>query len=125
MSKTILACDDQDPMRKLVSGVLRRVGYEVVTAESGEECLETLKSLAPDLLILDIDMPGISGFETCKQIRETLPHVICPAIFLTGRRDKKDVQQALAAGGNDFLIKPFKPNVLEQRVEKWIGQKVA
>ncbi len=125
MSKTILACDDQEPMRKLVSAVLRRMGYEVVTAESGEECLETLKSLNPALLILDIDMPGINGFETCKKIRETLPHVTCPAIFLTGRRDKKDVQQALAAGGNDFLIKPFNPKVLEQRVDKWIGQKVA
>ena len=125
MSKTILACDDQEPMRKLVSAVLRRMGYQVVTAESGEECLETLKTLNPDLLILDIDMPGISGFETCKQIRQTLPHVTCPAIFLTGRRDKKDVQKALASGGNDFLIKPFKPNVLEQRVKKWIGKKVA
>ena len=125
MSKTILACDDQDLMRKLVSGVLRQMGYEVVTAESGEDCLETLKTLKPDLLILDIDMPGIDGFETCKQIREALPHVTCPIIFLTGRRDKGDVQQALAAGGNDFLIKPFQPKMLEQRVEKWIGQKVA
>ena len=125
MSKTILACDDQDLMRKLVSGVLRQMGYEVVTAESGEDCLETLKTLKPDLLILDIDMPGIDGFETCKQIRKTLPHVTCPIIFLTGRRDKADVQRALAAGGNDFLIKPFQPKMLEQRVEKWIGQKVA
>ena len=125
MSKTILACDDQDLMRKLVSGILRQMGYEAVTAESGEECLETLKTLNPDLLILDIDMPGICGFETCKQIGETLPHVTCPIIFLTGRRDKGDVQRALAAGGNDFLIKPFQPKMLEQRVEKWIGQKVA
>lgn len=125
MSKTILACDDQDLMRKLVSGVLRQMGYEVVTAENGEECLETLKTLKPDLVILDVDMPGIDGFETCKQIKATLPHVTCPIIFLTGRRDKGDVKQALAAGGNDFLIKPFQPKMLEQRVEKWIGQKVA
>jgi CheY-like chemotaxis protein len=125
MSKPILACDDQALMRKLVTGVVRHMGYEIVTAESGEECLETLKTVRPDLMILDVDMSGISGFETCKRIRETMPHVTCPVISLTGRRDKDDVKQALAAGGNDFLIKPFKPDMLEQRVEKWIGKKVA
>ena len=120
MTKTILAVDDQAMIRSLVQGILRKNGYEVITAESGEDCLRALEKTRPDLVLLDVDMPGMNGFETCREIRKTRPDLKCPIIFLTGRRTRDDVQTAMSAGGNDFLVKPFQPNTLEQRIGKWI-----
>ncbi len=120
MKKTILAVDDQTMIRDLVRGILRNSGYDVITAESGEDCLRTLEKVRPDLVLLDVDMPGMNGFETCREIRKTKPDLKCPIVFLTARQTKADVQAALSAGGNDFLVKPFQPNTLNQRIDKWI-----
>jgi two-component system KDP operon response regulator KdpE len=88
-------------------------GYTVVEAASGEEALEKLRSERPDLIILDVNMPGISGIETCAEIRTSSD---VPIIMLTIRNSERDKVQALDAGADDFVVKPFGVQELMARI---------
>ena len=104
--KKILAVDD-DP---LATGPLRQIlaekGYEVTTAENGDEALALLAREAFDLVLLDIAMPGLSGYEVCRRIRQSPTTPDLPVIFLTGRGQGKDVAEGAEAGSDLYLVKP-------------------
>lgn len=97
--------DDDEGMRFLLKLILERAGYDVVEAESGEECLEKFESIRPDLILLDINMTGIDGWEVCKQIKERLPANLVPISMLSGMKTEKDVRRSFEYAHADAHIK--------------------
>ena len=112
---TILAVDDQPANLRLLDAVLSPRGYRVVHATSGEQALELLPSSAVDLVLLDIVMPGIDGYEVCRRIRSAPETAFLPVVMITasGHQEKK---RAIEAGADDFVSKPFDQSELLARV---------
>jgi two-component system KDP operon response regulator KdpE len=101
---TILVVDDEPQLRRAVKATLTDLGYSVIDAKTGEEALEMLRHETPDLVLLDLNMPGIGGLETCRAIRETSD---VPIIVLSVRNTERDKVQVLDAGADDYVTKPF------------------
>ncbi len=101
---TILVVDDEPQLRRAMKATLTDLGYSVIEARTGEQALEMLRSEAPDLILLDLNMPGIGGLETCRAIRETSE---VPIIVLSVRNTERDKVQVLDAGADDYVTKPF------------------
>lgn len=112
----LLVVDDDPTTRTLLSDILARDGHQVVSAASGEEALEFFADSPPDLVLLDVMMPGIDGFETCRRMRALDPHEDVPILMVTGADDYAAIDQAFTARATDFLTKPFKWKLLLQRV---------
>lgn len=109
-SKRVLIVDDQGDLRKLVRMTLEFGDYELHEAEDGRRALELVRSIAPDIVILDVMMPGtIDGYEVCRQIKDNEDTKSIYVILLTARGQVSDLDQGLAAGADDYLIKPFRP----------------
>jgi two-component system alkaline phosphatase synthesis response regulator PhoP len=117
MKSTILVIDDEEDIRELIRYNLSKEGYRVECAMSGEEGLEMLRSLTPDMIILDLMLPGIDGLEVCRQLKadQTLRQI--PVIMVTARGDEPDVVSGLELGADDYVSKPFSPKVLLARVK--------
>ena len=113
MAETILAIDDEEFLLKLVTTALGKVGYNVVTAPGGEEGLALFRQTAPDLVILDIMMPGMDGWEVCRRLRQTSS---VPIIFLTAMDTEQNVVDGLVGGADDYLTKPIRIDELRARV---------
>ena len=103
----ILAVDDNPVIIKLLEELLTRAAYRVQAATCGEEALEILKSLKIDLILLDVDMPGQSGFAICREIKANALTKDIPVIFVTSRGEREDILNGFAAGGQDYIVKPF------------------
>jgi two-component system KDP operon response regulator KdpE len=101
---TILVVDDEPQIRRVMRTTLASQGYTITEARSGEEALELVRGDQPDLILLDVNMPGIGGLEACREIRE---HSDVPIIMLTIKSAEKDKVQALDAGADDYIVKPF------------------
>ncbi|MDO8750057.1 MAG: response regulator [Dehalococcoidia bacterium] len=115
MSKgCILVVDDEPSIVKFVGDSLRQEGYEVVKASDGEQALRAAEQTVPMLIILDIGLPKLNGFEVCQRIREW-SHV--PIIILSARLGEEDKVKALQLGSDDYLVKPFGISELIARVE--------
>jgi len=106
--RRILIVDDDRLNVRILTSILRPEGYEIAVAHSGEECLEKYEVFKPDLVLLDVIMPGITGFETCRTLRTKHGDALAPVIFITAKSESDDVVEGLAAGGVDYLPKPFK-----------------
>lgn len=109
---SILVADDEKDVVSLLKDYFEMNGYLVMTAYNGIEAVEA-SSRKPDLILLDINMPGLDGLEVCRRIRE---HVSCPILFLTARIEESDKITGFAAGGDDYIIKPFSLDELGARV---------
>jgi two-component system KDP operon response regulator KdpE len=101
---TILVVDDEPQLRRAMKATLTDLGYSVIEARTGEQALEMLRTETPDLILLDLNMPGIGGLETCRAIRETSE---VPIIVLSVRNTERDKVQVLDAGADDYVTKPF------------------
>ncbi|TBL70907.1 response regulator transcription factor [Paenibacillus thalictri] len=110
----ILIADDEPNIRDVCMRYLEREGYRVLTAEDGEEALRVWREEAPDLIILDVMMPKISGFQVCEEIRNK--HEV-PVILLTARGEEGDRIVGLTMGADDYITKPFSPRELVLRVK--------
>lgn len=117
MTKILVAEDERD-IRELINFTLRLNGYEVVLASDGEEALELALKEYPDLVLLDIRMPRMNGYEVCQLIKgnEATKHI--PVVFLTAKGQESEVEQGLNAGATDYILKPFSPDQLVARLEK-------
>lgn len=115
--KKILVVDDEKDVRDLVRRILTRGGFEVITALDGKEGLAKVYSEAPDLMILDINMPVMDGWEVCRKIRGDPLYKHLPIIMLTVRRTKEDQLKGLNLGGDEYITKPFYPTELLARVK--------
>jgi two-component system KDP operon response regulator KdpE len=109
----VLVADDEPQITKLVSMTLTEEGFRVVTARNGEEALDRVASLRPDVVLLDIVMPGLDGIDVMHQLREWHP---VPIILLTARSSKADVATGLDLGADDYIAKPIHPRELAARV---------
>ncbi|MDR2532463.1 MAG: response regulator [Oscillospiraceae bacterium] len=114
----ILAVDDVNFFLRTIKGILRDSGYNATCVNSGSMALDYLKTHKPDLFILDIDMPGMDGYELAREIKNA-GHT-APIIFLTGNSRKDSVAKAVQAGAVDFIIKPVRKDQLLERIGKYI-----
>lgn len=111
---TILLIDDDPDLLTLLSMILKKEGYQVEVAEDGESGLEMAIQLQPDLILLDIMMPGVDGWEACREIRKI---TTAPIIYLTAKREESDIVRGLQLGADDFIPKPFRRHELTARIE--------
>ena len=112
----ILVVDDNPLVTTLIAGILSQAGYAVAMAASGEEALERLKTLVPDLILLDIEMPGLSGIETCRIIKKDARTAEIHVLFVTASNSKEDIVAGFAAGAQDYIVKPSTREELLARV---------
>lgn len=116
MAKIVIAEDDPD-IRELIAFTLRFAGYEVITGSNGEEGYQLTKSERPDLVMLDVRMPKLTGYEACKRIKSEPELAATPVIFLSAKGQENEIEQGLAAGAEEYLLKPFAPDQLVDRVK--------
>jgi two-component system KDP operon response regulator KdpE len=109
----VMVVDDEPPIVRLVRAKLQADGYAVISATRGEEALELLENERPDLIVLDLMMPGMDGFETLRHIREQAQ---TPVIMLTARAGDADKLRGLQGGADDYMTKPFNPDELSARI---------
>ncbi len=121
MAKKILIVDDDELVLIALGELLRPQGYNVQTLSSGLEALRSLERESFDLMILDVVMPEMSGFELCKRIREKEGFKETPIVFLTAKSRDEDRTQGLEAGANLFLSKPISPGKLLSLISDTIG----
>jgi DNA-binding response OmpR family regulator len=110
----VLIVEDESSIRKFITINLTRNGFEAVEAESGEEAMDKLKHCPVDVIILDVMLPGIDGFEVCQRIRKMMPEVVI--IMLTARGQDMDKIMGLELGADDYMVKPFNPLELVARI---------
>lgn len=121
--KVLIADDDRLNIR-ILGGILRSEGFVLGEAASGEEALEVYAKFQPDLVLLDVTMPGIDGFETCRRLRKEYGANCAPVIFITARSDSDDVVEGLVAGAVDYLPKPFKPKEVLARIRSHLHNRI-
>jgi DNA-binding response OmpR family regulator len=118
MGAKILAVEDEEDYRALLEHILGEAGYTVVTAPNGEEGLEAFHRESPDLVLLDVNLPDMDGFDICKEIRKEGPRKNVPVLFCTIRSSVARVAEGLKSGGTDYVVKPFQVDDLLERVAK-------
>jgi putative two-component system response regulator len=115
-SGKILVVDDEPANRQVVSRMMKDLGYEVATATNGEEALEAVRDGRPDVILLDVNMPLLDGFEVCRRLKSDTATRLIPIVMLTGQATVEERVRGIDAGADDFLTKPFVLSELEARV---------
>jgi DNA-binding response OmpR family regulator len=118
LSWSVLVVDDEPMARTLLRLMLVRAGFEVMEAENGYEALEKLKQDEPDVMILDVMMPGIDGFTVCETVRAQSDTAGLPIIMLSAKTDMASVEKGLRLGANKYLTKPILPEELTRQVRE-------
>lgn len=119
MSKAcILVVDDEEDIRELVQLNLDREGYRVLTCETGEQALAVARAQTPDLIVLDLMLPGIDGLEVCKRLKADSNLQEIPVVMLTAKGEESDIVAGLELGADDYITKPFSGKVLVARVRR-------
>lgn len=117
MSSTILVADDEDSIVQLIRLYLGKEGYRIFTARDGQDALDLARREKPDLIVLDLMMPRLDGWEVCRRLRKDSTGSAVPIIMLTARDDDVDKIVGLELGADDYLTKPFNPRELVARVK--------
>jgi DNA-binding response OmpR family regulator len=113
----ILVIDDDPQILSLISHTLRRAGYEVITAQDGAEGLRKVKETHPQLVVLDISLPGLDGYQICRHLRREQETIDLPVIMVTAMGRPTDQRRGFDAGADDYLPKPFALSELVTRVQ--------
>lgn len=121
-SRIVLAVDDAVENLKFLQAILTLSGYTFFGVSGGQECLQLASRVMPKVILLDIEMKLVDGFETCRRLRNIPEFNDVPIIFVTVRKTETDVETGLATGGNDFIVKPFNYQTLLERVRYWVGR---
>ncbi len=119
----VLVAEDDPDILQLVAFRLERAGYEVIQATDGEEALRLVTERQPDLAVLDVMMPKVTGYDVTRQIRENQATSQIPVILLTARVQEADVARGFEAGADDYIKKPFSPQELRSRVQAILGRR--
>ena len=117
MSKILVAEDEQD-IRDLIEFTLKYVGHEVFSVANGEEACQVTKEIMPDLILLDVRMPVMSGYEACEKIKNDPKTKHIPIVFLSAKGQDSEIKAGLQAGAVDYLLKPFVPDDLNRRLKE-------
>jgi len=121
----ILIVDDEVHLVRSLSFVLSKEGYEVYSASNGEEALDKIRQLRPDLVFLDVMMPKKDGYEVCTEIKNTPELKDIYVIILTAKGQEADRARGTSCGANEFLTKPFSPVAMVAKVKELFGQTLA
>jgi len=121
MSHKILIVDDEKKIRDLVCFRLEFKGYDVSSAGDGTEALEKVKEFEPDLMVLDIMMPDMSGYEVCKRVKGDSATQQTKVILLSAKGRKQDEEEGLRAGADAYMTKPFRANKLIEKIEELLN----
>ena len=116
MAKILIAEDERD-IRDLVAFTLRFAGHEVFAASNGEEAVELAPRVNPDLILMDVRMPRMTGYEACKIMKADPELKDIPIVFLSAKGQESEIQQGLDSGAEEYLLKPFAPDQLTSRVK--------
>ncbi len=116
MAKILIAEDERD-IRDLIEFTLRFAGHETITAVNGEEACNLSKEMLPDLILMDVRMPKMTGYEACKVIRGDKSTEKIPVVFLSAKGQEAEVQTGMEAGAVDYILKPFSPDQLASRIQ--------
>ncbi len=121
MAKILIAEDERD-IRDLITFTLRFAGHEVVAAANGEEAFQLALKEVPELIMMDVRMPKMTGYEACKLIKAepTLQHI--PVVFLSAKGQENEVKTGILAGASEYLLKPFAPDQLTKKVAEILGR---
>ncbi len=122
--RKVLIVDDDRLNIRILGGILRGEGYELADATSGEAALERYATFLPDLVLLDVMMSGIDGFETCRRLNKIYGDTCAPVIFITAKNESDDVVEGLGAGGVDYLPKPFKAKEVLARIRSHLQNRI-
>jgi DNA-binding response OmpR family regulator len=117
----ILVVDDDQGTTKLLELVLSKEGYDVITINNGIDALPTVLTHSPNLILLDLVMPSMDGFEVCKNVRTKAQFAYIPIIFFTSVSDVEKKVMAFGLGANDYIVKPIHPQELKLRIKALIG----
>lgn len=119
----ILVVDDDKAILHILENRLIQAGYEVVVADCGEEALTAAQKQGPALVLLDIIMPGMDGYEVLEQLQDGKKTRKLPVIMLTSKSDTRSVARAINMGARDYIVKPFVPAILLEKIKRNIGKK--
>lgn len=122
-NEKIVVIDDEENILELVNYNLARDGYAVTCVTTGEDALKKVRAIRPDLVILDLMLPGMDGFEVCKILKNDSKTAHIPVIMLTAKGEEADVVTGLELGADDYIVKPFSPKVLIARVRAVLRRK--
>jgi CheY-like chemotaxis protein len=121
MAKILVAEDERD-IRELIIFTLRYGGFEVVAVTNGEEAVDAARRENPDLILLDVRMPKLTGYDACRRLKADplLRHI--PVVFLSAKGQETEVQTGIEAGAIEYILKPFSPDQLNKRVGELLNQ---
>ena len=115
--RKILVAEDEPDIRELIAITLRYAGYEVVEAVDGKEAVEKARGELPDLILLDVRMPNLNGYQACNQLKARDSTQGIPVIFLSARGQEGEIKRGLELGAEEYILKPFAPDELYRRVD--------
>lgn len=113
----ILIAEDEPDIRELVAFTLRFAGHEVTTTSNGEEAYFKAQELIPDLIMMDVRMPKMTGYDACRAMKQIPSLKDIPVVFLSAKGQDSEIQTGLDAGAEEYLLKPFAPDQLVERVK--------
>ena len=112
----ILIAEDEPDIRELVAFTLRFAGHEVTATSNGEEAYHKAQEIIPDLIMMDVRMPRMTGYDACRAMKQIPALKDIPVVFLSAKGQESEIQSGLEAGAEDYLLKPFAPDQLVERV---------
>ncbi len=121
MAKIVIAEDERD-IRDLITFTLQFAGHEVVPTANGAEAVEAVRRELPDIVLMDVRMPRLTGYEACRQLKADEATKDIPVVFLSAKGQESEVKEGLAAGAVDYILKPFSPDQLTARVAELLQQ---
>ncbi len=121
--ETILVVEDDENIQQLVGYNLAKAGFHVLYADNGEQALNVIKREKPELIVLDLMLPGLNGFEICKLVRKDPKTKNLPIVMLTAKSEENDMAAGLDLGADDYITKPFSPKILISRIKAALRRK--
>jgi DNA-binding response OmpR family regulator len=114
----ILVAEDERDIRELIAFTLQFAGFDVELASNGAEAVDKAPGLNPDLILMDVRMPRMTGYEACKALKQLPETQDTPVIFLSAKGQESEIQEGLGAGAMDYILKPFAPDELTAKVKQ-------
>ena len=122
ISKKVLVVEDETDFRDMITHFLEHAGYQVAAAGNGEDGLALYRQTSPDVVILDVNLPDMSGFDICRRIRKEGPRPETPVLICTVHSEVSGVAEGLDCGATDYVLKPFQVPDLIERLRRALGQ---
>lgn len=121
MAKILIAEDERD-IRELIAFTLQFAGHEAISVANGAEAVEKALEISPDLILMDVRMPKMTGYQACEALKQRPETKDIPVIFLSAKGQESEIQEGLDVGAVDYILKPFAPDDLTEQVERILGE---